>query len=161
MSRKIGYALALVAVVGTLAHVHSAEYTTVAYEPPNGTIYLLSTGTLDGLCTPVTGGMQCIDGDNSILATADGGCGAKSGLASCRVIKRGEEAAVVFASNTLECAAQNYEVSDGGSGICSPNDGVSMTCSQENTSNFASASCDSGCGTTSGTGSCKSTAKSK
>lgn len=117
------------------------------------TVYSLSTGTPFGSCGSITGGYECVDGAIHISVIDGSGCGAKAGAASCTI---GD---YVTGTSTLECEDQNYEVSDGSGGTCNANDDDEMTCSVTGTSNFASASCDSGCGTVSGTGSCKPKAK--
>lgn len=136
--------------------------TTVDFEADDGTIYRLTTGTSSGSCAPIERGMKCLDGGHEASATNDSGCGSRYGLGSCIVISKTiPPPSIPMATSTLECEDKNYEVSDGGTGTCSPNDGVSMQCTQEGTSNFASASCENGCGQVSGTGSCEVKTKPK
>jgi hypothetical protein len=61
----------------------------------------------------------------------------------------------VYATTTIECGSKKYEVSTGNkSGTCLPaTDGKSVTCDDKKNS-YASANCSTGCGGTSGSGSC-------
>ncbi len=119
-------------------------------------VYRLDTGTGSGNCSTIVGGYQCTDGSHDIIVYKLTGCGQKDGYATCIVIDPADPPPVTpLATSTLECEDTNYEVSDGGDGSCSPNDGEAMTCADEGTNNFAQASCEEGCGAVSGEGSCK------
>ena len=104
---------------------------------------------------------MCSDGiANEASITLSSRCGNSQGSGFCVIITPGEGLPdpLPDATNTLECPAEgmNYEVTDGGNGVCTMTDNKkpsgSVNCTQENTNNFASASCANGCGNTSGTG---------
>ena len=126
-----------------------------SYTAPSGTTYAVSRGAVGlGSCGPVTGGYECALNGSVVVSVSDtSGCGAVTAPASCTVVLSGG-ATYPAGTSTLECESQNYEVSDGGTGTCTANNGNEMSCTQEGTSNFASATCQSGCGTVSGTGKC-------
>jgi hypothetical protein len=133
----------------------ATNYTLLMFQASDGTQYALSTLTSTGSCVDITDGKSCTSAGRGTSVTNTTGCGTVFGGAMCLVIGDGWNPVFPMGTSTLECDGKSYEVSDGGGGQCSPNDGISMNCSQAGTSNFANASCETGCGTVSGTGSCK------
>jgi hypothetical protein len=145
--------LILVAVICPPAFAGAVE---AFYVTSDGTMYALSTGSVkNGSCGPIPDGYECSADSKRVVSVLDGrGCQGKSGRASCVVVTRlGRN--TPRGMSTLECEDRNYELSDGSDGQCTENNGVEMTCEQTNSSNFATATCDDGCGVTSGSGSCR------
>lgn len=140
--------------------VWAAPTRAVYASPMTGVRYAVSTGTELGTCGPIEHGYSCTSGtDVSITVLADAGCGAQLGSASCTIVV--DEPRYPAGISTLECSTQNYELSAGGKGECTPNNGRDMTCRQTGNGNYATATCSSGCGSVNGTGSCTPTARPK
>ncbi len=134
----------------------AAATTEAIYVAPDGTTYAVSPGNVKrGVCGPIPDGYECTANSERVVSVLNGrGCQEKRGFASCVVITRIERI-TPRATSTLECEDKDYELSDGGGGQCTANNGEEMICEQTNSSNFAAATCDDGCGVTSGSGSCK------
>lgn len=132
-----------------------AATTEAYYQASDGTVYAISPGQAKLVaCGPIPGGFECKANSKRVISVLDGkGCQEKNGFASCAVVTR--LGGYSFrGTSTLECGNKNYEVSDGAGGQCNGNNGEEMTCQQINSTNFASASCEEGCGPVSGSGSC-------
>ncbi len=122
---------------------------------PSGTLYALSPGVEGGSCSPTQSGMECVGPENRDGASASAsGCGKVYGRGYCLVVPGGWTPPTVLphSTSTLECENANYELSVEG-GSCTPDNGEAMTCSDGGV-NAASATCESGCGTVTGNGSC-------
>ncbi|MBP7147413.1 MAG: hypothetical protein KBD01_07695 [Acidobacteria bacterium] len=131
------------------------------FQAADGTRYGLSPGVAGGSCAPVSDGMECGGGSGNHSSAHSGtGCGELAGAAFCVVVPVGWNPGVLpLATSTLECAEVNYELSTGNNtGSCSANNGSAMTCT-DNGDSTSSATCDSGCGQVTGSGSCKAVAK--
>lgn len=131
------------------------DYTLVVFKSTNGTRYALSTLTTTGSCVDIPDGKKCTDAGRETSVTNAGGCGPVSGGAMCVVVPETWKPVFMMDVSTLECASgKRYQVSDGRTGACTPNDRKQMTCSQSGTKNAASATCAAGCGVATGAGSC-------
>ena len=129
-----------------------------------GTTYYLSTGSSDGICLTLTGNTEvddrasCFSSISGYASATIDGCGAVGAHGTCVILNELGDPRPL-GTTSVKCADGTiYTVSDGGSGQCPPVDkatnGGSVSCSQQGTSNFASADCTHGCGNVSGTGSC-------
>ena len=163
----------LLLAVSVLSLVFLAPYATAA--PPDttvhlmwtdatGTTYYLSTGSSSGICVVFNGdgevpsSASCTSTTGYGSASDDGACGAVGGLGSCLVMNTLEDPRPTGTTG-LKCSDGTvYTVSDGSAGECPPTDkttgGGTIRCGQAGGSNFASASCEGGCGQISGNGSC-------
>ncbi|GEM_PF-3590863 len=153
---RVGLAMMLVAVVFLPALADPVTVT--VYTAPSGTNYALTPGE-GGSCVPVTGGMECTSSTGGSSASTTG-CGAVDGTAFCLIVPLDwtwSGGTTVNSTSTLECKdkGKSYELSTGTTtGSCTPNNGEAMTCT-DNGTNTASATCENGCGKTTGAGSCK------
>ena len=128
----------------------------VVIKGSSGQRYAVSPGTRTGSCLPTWDGVECTDGANRASASKTEGCGEVAGQGFCLVVPEDWRTVYPAGTSTLECeGGKKYELSDGADGECGPNDGVEMNCGSAGASNFASASCETGCGAVSGSGSCK------
>jgi len=147
---------------GAFALPSYAEPIAVAvFQAADGTRYGLSPGVPGGSCTPVNGGMECSGGSGNRASAYDGtGCGAVAGAAFCVVVPADWNPEVLpLATSTLECPEVNYGLSTGNSvGSCTATRGFAMTCTDDR-ENASSATCASGCGLVTGSGSCQVAAK--
>ena len=159
MSRLALTLCALIAIL--ISPAGFAATTQAVYVASDGTMYLLSPGDVKrGACGPIPGGYECSANGKRVISVLDGwGCQEKNGFASCTVVTR-IGGYTPRGTSTLECDDRNYELSDGAGGQCTENNGEEMTCEQPNSTNFATATCEEGCGVTSGSGSCRVTSAS-
>ncbi len=74
------------------------------------------------------------------------------------VLPSGGSGGVIYATTTIQCGGNNYQVSTGTSGgncsVSGPEGKPRNSAGCNDGNNTASASCDTGCGATSGSGSC-------
>lgn len=153
---------ALIAALGLILGIapsFAGSLPVTVYTASDGTNYALTHGSTEGSCTPVPAGMHCSSpGGNESSAYDNTGCGVVSGSTFCLVVPDGWEwsgGATPNATSTLECSDKSYVLSTGNDdGTCTENNGSEMTCT-DGGGNQAEASCDDGCGTVTGAGSCE------
>ncbi len=138
-----------------------ASFPVVVFTAALGKTYALTAGE-GATCTPVAEGMECEGPHGRASAYANGGCGRVEGSAFCLVVPPGWQrkgGTQPEATSTLECNnGKSYELSTGTpAGACTANNGQEMKCTDGQ--NSTSASCDNGCGETTGAASCKVTKK--
>ena len=160
----VGAVLAVVIAAGGSVAFADATVVTVAIQ--DGPVYAVSPGEAaeNGVCnaSPGAGGYVCTDAEglNEASVTRIDRCGNTKGSGLCIILGEGGlPNPLPSSTTTLECPNGNaYEVTDGGTGTCNisgnrTEDGT-VNCSQAGQSNYSSASCSGGCGSSSGTGKC-------
>jgi len=126
-----------------------------------GTTYYLSTGSSSGVCwstadsAEIHGKAGCV-GESGYASAKRGGCGEIWQQGSCVLVRTLQDPRPT-GTTSMRCQDGTiYLLSAGPAGQCTAVEqrGGSLSCRQQGTTNFASATCQNGCGEVSGTGSC-------